>query len=344
MNQIFNRQARIQFNELGVVFVILATLMTSCKTSLYQDISDTVSTQALAVQQGDYKSVSWLKDDLIAFIYRPDELRVNGLDNDFRLDILEVTSGNIETLPQIPLPSGCFPRPSGIHELTKLPNGSLGLVFRCHSDNGISSTLYLLDKNKNDFIAWENYPKFLATSFSFDPDMTQFIQENGIGGTSNELYLVNSEKIITKLLPDFKRARSPAWSPDGKTIAFAGTKANSENTTLNTWNDIGSLLYYPWDIYLMDADGSNVRVLLPLVGNIYGLKWSPINGNSLLFGGTAFDDMEGIWLLDTADGKIKRLWDENTYFDWSADGSKIVVLTNNSGNWWEDVVIIDLAK
>jgi len=202
----------------------------------------------------------------------------------------------------------------------------------------------LFDKSKNNFIAWKYYPEFLASSFTFDPDMTQFIQENGIGGTSNELYLVNSEKTITKLLPDFKRARSPAWSSDGKTIAFAGTKANSENTDLNTWDDIESLLYYPWDIYLMDSDGSNVRILLPLVGNIYNLRWSPTNSNLLLFGGTAFDDKDGIWLLDTTDGKIKRLWKENTYFDWSPDGSKIVILTNDSGFWWEDATVIGVVK
>ena len=54
------------------------------------------------------------------------------------------------------------------------------------------------------------------------------------------------------------------------------------------------MLYYPWDIYLMDADGSNVRILLPLVGNVYDLKWSPTNSNLLLFGGTSFDNADGI--------------------------------------------------
>ena len=282
-------------------------------------------------------------ETILHYFYRPRELTANDLDIDFRVAIFELSSSKVETLPQIPLPSGCFPS-SGIYDLTRLPNGSLGLVFRCYSDNGISSTLYILDKGKDDFVVWQNYPKFLATSFSFDPDMSQFIQENGIGGTSNELYLVNSEKIITKLLPDFKRARSPAWSSNGETVAFAGTKENSDNTNTTTWNDIESLLYYPWDIYLMDPDGSNVRILLPLVGNVYDLKWSPGNSNLLLFGGTAFDDTDGIWLLDTTDGKIKRLWKENTYFDRSPDGSKMVVLATNSGFWWEDAVVIDIVK
>jgi len=85
--------------------------------------------------------------------------------------------------------------------------------------------------------------RFFTKEFSFAPDMSQFIQENGVGGgLNNELHLVNSEKTIIRLLRDFKRARSPAWSSDGTTIAFAGTKENPENTDINTWQDIDALL------------------------------------------------------------------------------------------------------
>jgi|GEM_PF-3997033 len=96
-------QARALFSKLGFGFIALVILMTGCKPSLYQDDSDTVSTQLLTTQQGDYKSVAWLDDDHIAFIYRPDDLIVNDLDIDFRVDILDISSGKIETLPQIPL-------------------------------------------------------------------------------------------------------------------------------------------------------------------------------------------------------------------------------------------------
>jgi len=259
VNQIFNLYTYISFKKLGVILIAFTTLMTSCKPRLYQDVSDTVPQQLLPVQQGDYKSVAWLDNDHIAFIYRPRELTANDLDIDFRVDIFEISSGKIETLPQIPLPSGCFSS-SSIYDLTRLPNGSLGLMFRCYSDNGISSKLYILDKGKDDFVIWQNYPKFLATSFSFDPDMTQLIQENGIGGTSNELYLVNSEKIITKLLPDFKRARSPAWSSDGKTIAFAGTKENSDNTDITTWFMISSGLQHIVTCFYLEALSSMTRM------------------------------------------------------------------------------------
>ena len=70
MYQIFNLQTPISFIKLGVILVTVTTLITSCKPSLYQDISNTVPQQFLSVQQGDYTSVAWIDKDHIAFIYR----------------------------------------------------------------------------------------------------------------------------------------------------------------------------------------------------------------------------------------------------------------------------------
>jgi Tol biopolymer transport system component len=94
----------------------------------------------------------------------------------------------------------------------------------------------------------------------------------------------------------------------------------------------------------MDPDGSNLRILLTLVGNAYDLKWSPTNSNLLLFGGNAFDDSDGIWLLDTTLMSVERVWAENTRFDWSPDGSKIVLLDKNTGFRWIGITVIDITK
>lgn len=330
--------------RLCIILTILLAWITGCRSNLYQDISNSFSPQQLSLPGGEYESVAWLSDDHIAFIYRPEELIPDDLGADFRISIFEISSGKTITLPHISIPPNCLP-PSTISELTRLPNGSLGFVFRCHAENEISGTLYIWDNGSASFFARQNYPKFLARTFSFSPDMSQIIQENGKGdGLNNELYLINPKKVMKKLLLDFKRAGSPAWSTDGKTIAFAGTKESPENTDTNTWPEIESLFYYPWDIYLMDSDGSNVRILLPLVGNVYDLKWSPVNSNLLLFGGTAFDDKDGVWLLDISDGSVKRIWTKNTRFDWSPNGSKIVVLDNDTGLGWTGATVIAITE
>ncbi len=326
-----------------LILVLLPILsILGCGSKPYRDITNSISSQVLPVPEGEYKSVVWLDDDRIAFIYRPQLLRGNDLGIDFRIGVFDITSSRTADLALPPLPPNCSPKPSGITELARLPNGTLGFIFFCHG-RGLSGTMYIWNNSRNSFTEWQSLPNFLPRSFSFSPDMSQFIQENGKGdGLNNELYLVDSNKTIKKILSDFQRATSPAWSRDGTTIAFAGTKEYPDNTDITTWDDIEWRLHYPWDIYVMDANVSNVRILSPQLGNIYDLKWSPTNSNFLLFGGTAFDDKDGVWLLDISYGNIKRLWTENTRFDWSTDGSKIVLLDNGLDGWWRSISIINL--
>jgi Tol biopolymer transport system component len=215
-------------------------------------------------------------------------------------------------------------------------------MFRCRSGG---ASLYLLDPDSNEIVERQTFFGLVAQSFTFSPDMSQFVQENRIGGgLSDKLLLVSTDKSVKELLPDFQRARSPAWSADGKTIAFAGTKESPVNKELTSEQDIERLFFYPWDIYLMHANGSNPRILLPLVGTIYGLKWSPTNENLLLFGGNSFNHVPGIWLLDITNMSVKRIWNKNSLLDWSPDGSKIVLLDDATDVWWRSVKIINIKN
>ena len=56
----------------------------------------------------------------------------------------------------------------------------------------------------------------------------------------------------------------PAWSPDGKTIAFAGNRNAA------------------WQIYLVDPDGKNLRLLAATEGRGTAPKWSP-DGKMIFF-------------------------------------------------------------
>jgi TolB protein len=73
-----------------------------------------------------------------------------------------------------------------------------------------------------------------------------------------------------KLLPisaQINAAAYPAFSPDGKHIAFAGGRANPADT---------------WSIYVMDADGSNVRKVAGPSEALLPLAWSP-DGSMITF-------------------------------------------------------------
>jgi Tol biopolymer transport system component len=324
-----------------VIFPTLSLL--GCTPKPYHDITNLISSQALPSPEGEYESVVWLDDDRIAFIYRPQELIVSQSNENFRIAIFEISSGKSKDMPLPSLSSNsyCTPERSWISELTKLPDGSLGFMFSCRS---AEDTLYLLDTDTEVLTNWNTYYGILAKKFSLSPDMSRLIQEDGSGGgLSESLLLVSSDRTMKKLLPDYQRARSPVWAADGETIFFAGTKENSENAESPTWIWIEDLFFYPWDIYRMDSDGKNPKIVLPSVGTIYDLKFSPVDENLLLFAGTSFDKKTGIWLLDRKDLSVKRIWNENpNSYDWSPDGTKIVILNNRVNVWATSVTIINL--
>jgi Tol biopolymer transport system component len=81
-------------------------------------------------------------------------------------------------------------------------------------------------------------------------------------------------------------AREAVWSPDGTSIAFGGGGAE---------HDI--------QLHVMDADGSNVRVVSDLQGStwaLFRLDWSP-DGSSVV--GTSGVPVWDIWAFSVEDGR-----------------------------------------
>lgn len=136
----------------------------------------------------------------------------------------------------------------------------------------------------------------------------------------------------------------PTWSPDGKLILFAGNyDGTNQLYTVNLggrqlhkvsnlpairgrsdWSpDGGFIVTYsgePWkrEVYIMDADGSNARVLSPTGGNAQGPSISP-DGQWVAF--TAYYDHYGddhgceIYIVRIDGTDLRRLTD-NDYCDY----------------------------
>ena len=107
-------------------------------------------------------------------------------------------------------------------------------------------------------------------------------------------------------------AGSPAWSPDGRRIAFV------------RWYDdpSGQNRDFPGAIYVVDADGSGTRQLTRRAFRIETLKWSP-DGRSV-----AFDRTGGIFLVDARSSRVRPLAPRHRYLrepDWSPDGARLAV-------------------
>ena len=138
----------------------------------------------------------------------------------------------------------------------------------------------------------------------------------------------------TRLTSHKARDTQPAWSPDGKTIAFMSDRGNRE---------MGD------DIYLMNADGSNVRRLTRGIDGTKDPAWSP-DGKSIAFSGPAsrgprllrdasdikpdtfFEDIyiakrDGTGTRKLTNGKAVSILPA-----WSPDGKQIAFSSNQHGN------------
>ena len=94
---------------------------------------------------------------------------------------------------------------------------------------------------------------------------------------------------------------SPTWSPDGKRIAFSDL------------NKAGGKRY---DIYVIDADGSDLRKLIGSSSNDLSPAWSP-NGSQIMF-----ERDRSLWTA-RPDGKNQRRLRAGTSPAWAYDGRRI---------------------
>ncbi len=179
----------------------------------------------------------------------------------------------------------------------------------------------------------------LILTICFTQAITQCSKNKAVGPNQNESLIAFAEwdntmkTHIFTMTPDGKNKKQltsgqteywmPAWSPDGKKIAYVSR-------------------HFPtgMNIHVMDADGKNPQQLT-FTGTNMSPGWSP-DGTKI-----AFAHLESgtppllwdIWLMD-ADGTNKKALiasstaDDNVPY-WSPDGNKIVFTSNRNGSHYQ---------
>jgi TolB protein len=111
----------------------------------------------------------------------------------------------------------------------------------------------------------------------------------------------------------------PNWSPDGSRIAFTSHRENSNRSN--------------YDIWVMNADGSNPRRYIATSAWDEYASWSPRNTGEIAFSTTADDNSE--IHIGNGSGELRRVTfnpGRDEWPSWSPDGQQIVHSSDYSGS------------
>ena len=179
-------------------------------------------------------------------------------------------------------------------------------------------------------VAWTEDGETRHANGTRPPQVATFLpyKRDGSGmtvGRRTHLYAIDADggELHALTEGDFD-VTSGAWSPDGTQLAFLRKR--------------GGRMRHRTDLWLADAQGGGARRVVDELASIQALAWSP-DGRRIALAGTRIegDSQVGLWLVDVADGALRRIGGEDfelstsTALEWHPDGNRIATIADVRG-------------
>ena len=139
-----------------------------------------------------------------------------------------------------------------------------------------------------------------------------------VHGPTNEIGIVEFERgVVTMLTTNTTGSQAPVWSPDGRRIAYRGTRKGFRN------------------VWVKSVDGTSEEQQLTRGEAVETpLSWSPDGRNLLYYAATPTSNAWDLWVVSMAEGKAQPLVTaplRQSAAQWSPDGHWIAYTSDESG-------------